>query len=71
VNAIDALTVKRPYREPISFEGAFEEIISSSGKIYDPAVIQAALKASGELREYIGRIVFSGTDHEHGRDAGA
>jgi hypothetical protein len=27
-------------------------------------VIQAALQASDELREYIGKIVFSGMDHE-------
>ena len=70
-DALDALTVKRSYREAVSFEGAFEEIISASGKVYDPAVTQAALEVSDELREYIGRIVFSGTDHERGRDTGA
>jgi len=56
-NALDALTVRRPYREALLFDGAVEEIIQRSGTIYDPSVIQAALKASDELRSYIGRIV--------------
>ena len=63
-DGLDALTVKRPYREALSFEGALDEIIKASGTIYDPAVIQAALKTSDELKEYIGRIVFSGMDHD-------
>jgi putative nucleotidyltransferase with HDIG domain len=64
-DALDALTVKRPYREALPFERALEEIIKSSGKIFDPTVLQAALKAADELKEYIGRIVFSGMDLEH------
>jgi putative nucleotidyltransferase with HDIG domain len=64
-DSLDALTVKRPYREALSFERALEEIIKSSGKIFDPAVLQAALKAADELKEYIGRIVFSGMDLQH------
>jgi cyclic di-GMP phosphodiesterase len=63
-DALDALTVKRSYREALSFEGALEEIIKASGKIFDPGVMQAALKASDELKDYVGRIVFSGMDHE-------
>jgi cyclic di-GMP phosphodiesterase len=63
-DALDALTVKRPYREAVSFEGAIEEIIKASGKVYDPAVLQAALKASDELKDYVGRIVFSGMEQE-------
>ncbi len=64
-DALDTLTVKRPYREALSFEGALEEIIKSSGRIFDPAVLQAALKAAGELKEYVGKIVFSVRDTEH------
>ena len=63
-DALDALTVKRWYRDALSFESALDEISRSSGKIFDPAVTQAALKASDELREYVGRIVFSGLEHE-------
>jgi cyclic di-GMP phosphodiesterase len=69
-DALDALTVKRSYHEAVSFEEALEEIVRASGKIYDPAVIQAALQSSVELKEYIGKIVFSGMDLEGGRDAG-
>jgi hypothetical protein len=46
----------------IAFQDALDVII------YDPAVLQGALKASDELRKYIGKIVFSGTDHERGPD---
>jgi putative nucleotidyltransferase with HDIG domain len=63
-DALDALTVKRPYREALSFEGALDEIVKESGKVFDPGVMQAALKAADELREYVGRIVFSGIDHD-------
>jgi putative nucleotidyltransferase with HDIG domain len=61
-DAIDALTVRRSYHEARSFEAALEEIIKAAGKIYDPAVVQAALKASDELKDYIGRIVLNGLD---------
>jgi len=63
-DALDALTVKRPYREALTFEAALEEIVKNTGTIYDPAVTQAALKASDELKEYVGMIVFNGMDHD-------
>jgi response regulator RpfG family c-di-GMP phosphodiesterase len=63
-DALDALTVKRSYHEALPFEEAFEEIIKSSGRVYDPAMIQAALRVADELKDYIGRIVISGMDHE-------
>jgi putative nucleotidyltransferase with HDIG domain len=56
-DALDALTVKRPYREALMFDAAVEEITERSGTIYDPEMIQAALTASAELKSYIGRIV--------------
>lgn len=59
-DAIDALTVKRPYRQAFSFERALEEIIKASGRVYDPAVLQAALKMSDVLKEYIGKVVIDG-----------
>jgi HD-GYP domain-containing protein (c-di-GMP phosphodiesterase class II) len=62
-DVLDALTVARPYREALGFEAALEEIIRKSGTIYDPAVVQSALKASDELKDYVGRIVFSGMEH--------
>ncbi len=63
-DALDALTVKRPYHEALLFEEALEVIIKSSGRIYDPSVIQAALKVANELKDYIGRIVLTGTNRE-------
>ena len=54
---LDALTVKRPYREALLFDAAVEEITARSGTVYDPTVIQSALEASAELRSYVGRIV--------------
>jgi cyclic di-GMP phosphodiesterase len=67
-DALDALTVSRSYRKALSFEEALEEIIGESGTVYDPSVIQAALRASDELKEYVGRIVFNGMDHDHSQD---
>lgn len=49
-DSLDALTVRRPYHEALTFEEAMEEIIKASGKTYDPAVIQTAIQASAELR---------------------
>ena len=66
-DALDALTAKRPYRDAVTFEGAIEEILPSSGKLFDPAVVEAFLKASGELKDYIGKIVFNGIDLNHNR----
>jgi cyclic di-GMP phosphodiesterase len=63
-DALDALTVSRPYHKALPFEDALEEIIRESGTIYDPSVTQAALKASDELKEYVGRVVISGTEHD-------
>jgi putative two-component system response regulator len=59
-DAIDALTVKRPYREAFSFERALEEIVKASGRIYDPGVLQAALKTADVLKEYVGKVVIDG-----------
>jgi putative two-component system response regulator len=59
-DAIDALTVKRPYRQAFSFERALEEIIKASGSVYDPAVLQAALKSADVLKEYVGKVVIDG-----------
>ncbi|HUJ17466.1 MAG TPA: HD domain-containing phosphohydrolase [Nitrospirota bacterium] len=55
-DALDALTVTRPYHKAVPFDEAAEVITAASGTRYDPAVIEAFWKASAELREYIGRI---------------
>ena len=61
-DALDALTVTRPYHQAVSFEAALDEIVPASGKLFDPNVVQAFLSASEELKEYIGKIVFNETD---------
>ncbi len=61
-DALDALTVARPYRAALPFEGAVEEIIKSSGTIFDPSVLQVALTAADDLGEYVGNIVIEEKD---------
>ena len=65
-DAIDALTVKRPYREALSFERALEEIVKASGHVYDPSVLQAALTMSAVLKDYIGRVVINSREQGTG-----
>jgi putative two-component system response regulator len=43
VDVYDALTHERPYKEAWSSENAIEEIVSLSGKAFDPAVVDAFL----------------------------
>ncbi len=56
-DALDALTVTRPYREALPFEGAQREILASSGKNFDPEVVKAFVKAADELKSYTGKIM--------------
>ncbi len=56
-DALDALTVKRPYRNPLPFDEARKEIIKASSSIFDPSVIEAFTRAEGELREFVGKVV--------------
>lgn len=60
-DVLDALTAKRPYREPLSFDDALDEIVQESGSVYDPLIVQRVLKSGAELKECMGKIVFSGT----------
>lgn len=68
-DTLDALTVKRPYREPISFEDACGEIKAKTGNIYDPLAVKALEDAAGDLKDIIGKIVFEEDHlpHEHHR----
>ena len=58
-DALDALTVTRSYREAQPFDVASDMIMSQSGKRYDPAVVESFLRASPELKEYIGKVLIS------------
>lgn len=58
-DAMDALTVTRPYRAASSFEEAADIIIAKSGALFDPAVVESFLAKSKDLKDYIGQIVFN------------
>ncbi len=47
----DALTTRRPYKDPWPHERALEWIASESGKHFDPAVCGVFLKHSAEADE--------------------
>jgi HD-GYP domain-containing protein (c-di-GMP phosphodiesterase class II) len=65
-DALDALTVTRPYHQAVSFDAAIEEIQRASGKDFDPAVVEGFLRALDELKEMVGRIIFNSKDIGHG-----
>jgi HD-GYP domain-containing protein (c-di-GMP phosphodiesterase class II) len=52
-DAFDAMTTDRPYREALSAEIAYQEIIEGSGKQFDPEMV-AALKRCWETGELQG-----------------
>lgn len=39
-DAFDAMTNRRPYQQPVSFEAAFEELQSNAGKDFDPDLVR-------------------------------
>jgi HD-GYP domain-containing protein (c-di-GMP phosphodiesterase class II) len=43
-DAFDAMTTKRPYNEPLSFEKALEEFEALKGKQFDPDVVDALVR---------------------------
>lgn len=44
-DALDAMTSKRPYRQPFTMEKACEEIHRNSGTQFDPRIVEACLTA--------------------------
>lgn len=55
-DALDALTVTRPYREALQFESAVTQIGKESGSVFDPGMVQVLGVAREELRGFIGRL---------------
>jgi putative two-component system response regulator len=43
-DSFDAMTTRRPYRNALSPQEAYEEILAGSGSQYDPAIVQAFRK---------------------------
>lgn len=65
-DALDALTVNRPYHRALSFDDAIDVIIAASGTLYDPGVIQSFLGHYDELKSYIGRIFIKVNESGYG-----
>lgn len=55
-DALDALTVARPYRKALVFEDAVREIERESGSVYDPAVVAVLGTSRDELRAFVGKV---------------
>jgi diguanylate cyclase (GGDEF)-like protein len=73
VDAYDAMTSRRPYREAMTREDALEEIMRNSGTQFDADVVSAFLKMvrsnpdgfRDENEEYGSRVVEGETTHVH------
>jgi putative two-component system response regulator len=52
-DSFDAMTTRRPYRKELSPENAFNEVVSGSGKQYDPLIVEAFQHAweNGDIKE--------------------
>jgi len=53
VDALDAMTSRRPYREALSFDAAKAEILRQSGQQFDPRAVQVFLAEEARLREMV------------------
>ena len=51
VDVYDALTSKRPYKEPYSHEKSMEMIIAGRGTNFDPALVDEFVKISDKIKE--------------------
>jgi response regulator RpfG family c-di-GMP phosphodiesterase len=49
-DAVDAMTGERPYREPASWDAATKEVVSQSGRQFDPEVVAAFMRENQALR---------------------
>lgn len=54
-DSFDAMTTDRPYRDVLALRSAYEEILSCSGKLYDPEVVNAFRQTweSGQIQAII------------------
>ena len=51
VDAMDAMTTERPYRDPLSWEEACDEILAQAGRQFDPRVVAAFAQREGRMRK--------------------
>jgi ribonuclease P protein subunit RPR2 len=50
VDAMDAMTTERPYRQPLTWEEATDEVLAQAGKQFDPHVVAAFAQREGRMR---------------------
>jgi HD-GYP domain-containing protein (c-di-GMP phosphodiesterase class II) len=53
-DAFSAMTDNRPYREPLSFEEALEELKKGSGSQFDPEIVDIFLSMEERIRDWLG-----------------
>ncbi|HEY0838033.1 MAG TPA: HD domain-containing phosphohydrolase [Azospirillum sp.] len=51
VDVFDALTSRRPYKEPMAFDTAMAIVADGRGQHFDPTVVDAFARIAGELHE--------------------
>ncbi|MCG6930792.1 MAG: HD domain-containing protein [Desulfofustis sp.] len=56
VDAFDALTTKRPYRDPLDVDKAVERLESKSGTQFDPVLLAAFIEIAPKLREVVSNL---------------
>ena len=56
-DTLDAMTVKRPYRDARSIETARKEILDWSGRQFDPEIVKIFLDMPGNLWEDLRRDI--------------
>jgi HD-GYP domain-containing protein (c-di-GMP phosphodiesterase class II) len=55
-DAFSAMIDRRPYREPLSFDLALEELKKGAGSQFDPEVVEAFLNMEQKIKAYLGLI---------------
>jgi response regulator RpfG family c-di-GMP phosphodiesterase len=50
VDAMDAMTTERPYRRPLTWEDATDEVLAQAGKQFDPRVVAAFAQRESRMR---------------------
>jgi HD-GYP domain-containing protein (c-di-GMP phosphodiesterase class II) len=50
------MTDRRPYREPLSFDAALEELRRGAGSQFDPMVVFTFLNIEEKIRAWLGLI---------------
>ena len=50
VDAMDAMTTERPYRHPLSWEEATDEVLAQAGKQFDPRIVAAFAQREARMR---------------------